>query len=347
MIPTNCKTLVITALFLETLTLPVRAANFDFEQIVIFGDSLSDTGNFYGATGGNFPSEPFFGDGRFSNGWVWVDYFAQDFGLNPTTFYGNSLTDPTDGINFAFGSAKSGESGIAGSFVPGFTTQINDYIEFLDGARANEEALYIIWSGSNDYLDPTNPVSNPEESIANLSNGINQLIDLGAQNFLIANLPNLGDTPVGNNFRDTLNSLTQEHNSLLTTEVTNLSNQANLFYFDANSLFAEFFSNPDKFGFRTDLDNPTREMLLESCTNVSVLNVPSIEDFEECINSDEYIYWDDQHPGTKTHEFIAEEVLKLFQADPQDPEPIDEPKNIIGLIALGIGLLGKIAQRKN
>ncbi len=57
MIPANCKTLVITALFIQTIALPVRAANFDVEQIVVFGDSLCDQGNFHSATRGNFPSD--------------------------------------------------------------------------------------------------------------------------------------------------------------------------------------------------------------------------------------------------------------------------------------------------
>ena len=42
------------------------------DNIIVFGDSLSDTGNAFEATGhGEPPSTPYF-DGRFSNGPVWV-----------------------------------------------------------------------------------------------------------------------------------------------------------------------------------------------------------------------------------------------------------------------------------
>jgi phospholipase/lecithinase/hemolysin len=39
--------------------------------VVVFGDSLSDAGNVYAATGNRFPPAPYSG-GRFTNGPVWV-----------------------------------------------------------------------------------------------------------------------------------------------------------------------------------------------------------------------------------------------------------------------------------
>ncbi len=39
-----------------------------FTQFVIFGDSLSDTGNSYIATGGALPAPPFYTVGRFTDG---------------------------------------------------------------------------------------------------------------------------------------------------------------------------------------------------------------------------------------------------------------------------------------
>jgi phospholipase/lecithinase/hemolysin len=56
------------------------AASVPFSRIVVFGDSLSDTGNFYHLTGGQLPPTPY-ANGRFSNGPLWVEYLADDLGM--------------------------------------------------------------------------------------------------------------------------------------------------------------------------------------------------------------------------------------------------------------------------
>ena len=47
-----------------------------FSGIVVFGDSLSDTGNFFLASGGAVAGPPYF-EGRFSDGPVWVEVLAE------------------------------------------------------------------------------------------------------------------------------------------------------------------------------------------------------------------------------------------------------------------------------
>jgi hypothetical protein len=46
------------------------------DNIIVFGDSLSDTGNAFEATGRREPPSPPYFAGRFSNGPVWVEDFA-------------------------------------------------------------------------------------------------------------------------------------------------------------------------------------------------------------------------------------------------------------------------------
>src|SRR5215469_5066295 len=50
------------------------------DNIIVFGDSLPDTGNAFEATGHREPASPPYFDGRFSNGPVWVEDFAASFG---------------------------------------------------------------------------------------------------------------------------------------------------------------------------------------------------------------------------------------------------------------------------
>ena len=52
------------------------------DALYAFGDSLSDVGNIFAATGGVGPGAPY-ANGQFSNGPVWVQDLAGDLGLAP------------------------------------------------------------------------------------------------------------------------------------------------------------------------------------------------------------------------------------------------------------------------
>ena len=71
--------------------------------IVSFGDSLSDVGNFYAATGGASPPAAYgYDSGRFTNGMNWVEYLAKDLGVAAPTASVNGGTD------YAYGGAMTG-----------------------------------------------------------------------------------------------------------------------------------------------------------------------------------------------------------------------------------------------
>jgi phospholipase/lecithinase/hemolysin len=53
-----------------------------YSAIYSFGDSLSDVGNGFIATGGAKPASPYV-NGQFSNGPVWVQDLATELGLSP------------------------------------------------------------------------------------------------------------------------------------------------------------------------------------------------------------------------------------------------------------------------
>src|SRR5690242_16448431 len=67
------------------------------KNIVIFGDSLSDTGNIYKKYFESIPSSPPYFKGRYSNGPVWVEYLA-------------NLYFPNNGashlLNYAYGGSQ-------------------------------------------------------------------------------------------------------------------------------------------------------------------------------------------------------------------------------------------------
>src|SRR5580698_2181168 len=77
----------------------VQAGSID--AIYAFGDSLTDVGNIYAATGGTTPGAPYV-NGQFTNGNVWVQDLATGLGvpsLKP------SLLGGTD---YAYGTAETG-----------------------------------------------------------------------------------------------------------------------------------------------------------------------------------------------------------------------------------------------
>ncbi|GAB1540507.1 hypothetical protein NUACC21_31760 [Scytonema sp. NUACC21] len=116
----------------------VTAQNYD--EISVFGDSFSDTGNVFNSTAGTIPPSPTYFNGRFSNGPVWVEYLALDLGLtfNPRT-------------NFAVGGATTGFDNIGQAGLPRLQQELNSFTAANKSAEPN--ALYILWAGTNDYLD--------------------------------------------------------------------------------------------------------------------------------------------------------------------------------------------------
>ena len=107
----------------------------------MFGDSLSDTGNLYRATGNLIPPPPYF-NGRLSNGPLWVEYLAPKLNL--------TYTPQT---NFAFAGATTGTLNTTLPIFPGLQQEVNQFTAL--NPVADPAALYIVWSGANDYLVDT------------------------------------------------------------------------------------------------------------------------------------------------------------------------------------------------
>lgn len=91
-----------------------ETSHLGFEGIVVFGDSLSDTGNFYYISGDTYPVSPPYYNGRFSNGPVWIETLAPLLGVD-ADFETSWLQYPTSADNFATGGANSGYDDIWGS----------------------------------------------------------------------------------------------------------------------------------------------------------------------------------------------------------------------------------------
>lgn len=175
-------------------SLPAMAG--PYSQMIVFGDSLSDTGNLSLVTGGTQPpaGQPYF-NGRFSDGPVWVETLAAGLGLA-------AMPSLAGGTNYAFAGARTGAS----STPPGLLAQAVG-MWGVANAVADPNALYVVVGGGNDMRDARSAFtgntaaddagrqSAAQAAVDNIFQTLGFLASRGAQHVLLANLPDLGFTP--------------------------------------------------------------------------------------------------------------------------------------------------------
>ena len=133
-----------------------------YDNLYVFGDSLSDTGNDIILTKAQRispaipPSESphrTYYKGRFSNGPVAVEYLWQsirgDSKASLTPFLSKKGLVLKGAINFAFGGSTSGYvNQTPGQFyVPGVLGQVDTFRKVLQGQRPPARTLYLVWTG--------------------------------------------------------------------------------------------------------------------------------------------------------------------------------------------------------
>jgi phospholipase/lecithinase/hemolysin len=275
------------AAVIVALAVPARAVwGQSFAQMVVFGDSLSDTGNVSNATFGISPGSNYF-NGRYSNGVLWHEVMAGSLGVSAAT------PSRTGGRNYAHGGVRTG-SGNTSFFpfsFPNVGTQIN---QFLGGGTPNANQIFTVLAGGNDFLD--NLSQNPSTIVTNLVNHVTALNNAGARFIVVPNLPLLGETPRYNTTasRTAYNNLTANFNAQLATALTNLDAQipAKIYQFDLADTFGQILSNPGSFG----LVNVTQRALVNGTV------VP---------NPDDYLFYDDVHPTRVGHRLLASGAFDL------------------------------------
>ena len=332
-----------TGFFLFYFMLPLKTMAANFTSMYVFGDSLEDPGNVFNVTGGLVPQSPPYFKGRFSNGPNWVDYLGQDLGLSPVPvtclpFLSPSqvpvtclpFVSPSQGINFAFGGATTGNTNtIPIPGLPGLDQEIQAFKGLIPVADSN--GLYVVYAGANDYLGGGE--TNPANPVSNLSAEITSLFNMGGRNFLIPNLPDLGNTPLGLSLGSAgsngLNFLSAGHNIGLSNAIDGLNKSLsgiNIIPVDVNGLVNEAIQG--KLGFTNVTD---------SClTNFNNQSLPDL-DFNICDNPDTYLFWDNLHPTTAANRLVADAALKAIEDNHKSvPEP-SENWGIFAIAALGVG----------
>ncbi|KAB8319327.1 SGNH/GDSL hydrolase family protein [Tolypothrix campylonemoides VB511288] len=334
------KELVTAGFALLSLTVPLKASAADFSQFVVFGDSLSDTGNLFNVTQGlptgPLPPDPPYFQGRFSNDKIWVDYLGDNLGLPPTTITDLIVqlrTTAPEGVNYAFGGSLSGQ----GNFlnvpgVPGVLEQVGSFTQpFLtNNQKVDPNGLYAVWGGANDYLFTQNP--DVTQTVKNVSDSVGLLAQAGAKNILVFNLPDLGKTPLVSATGNTnaFTTLTNNHNAALAAALGQLSNTpgVNIIPVDVDSLFNRVLANPSEFGFT----NVTAPCVVGDLVQGVLTSV--------CNNPNDFLFFDSVHPSSSAHKLVADTALASIRA-----KSVPERSTALSLLALGVGAAAML-QRK-
>jgi phospholipase/lecithinase/hemolysin len=259
--------MVFTALLIMT---PFAGAS-PYSNVFVYGDSLSDTGNIFAATGGTIPQSPPYYKGRFSNGILAPEYLANALHAPLTSFAWGSATT---------GIGASGDGGTQtslGAFgIPGMLLQVQGSLPAITPFASS--SLFVVWGGPDDFISGGSVAI----GVADMVGMVTGLQSLGATHILVPGMPDLGLTPAyyGNA------SATAFSFAFDQALQANLPKGAT--YFDTFGFMHLVVANPGAFGF-TDVTHPC----LDTVNNTI------------CSNPSQYLFWDDLHPTTAADRILA------------------------------------------
>lgn len=306
---------VLAALFF--LIPGVLRAQTAYTSIVIFGDSLSDTGNdaavskAYFTVAAQVPGAASnYADGRFTDGpatlpaavnyqGVWIEQLAGMLSSKPAVL--NSLAG---GTNYAYGYATTNTGTSSFVYPPpnsalafpvkNMGQQLSDYL--ATKPTITNKTLFVVWGGANDLLNATGATD--IINAATREAGIVQtLIANGATEIMVVNLPPLGLTPRFNASAATsvpATAAAQGYNQALAAGLAQIAASAptvHLYQLDTYTLFNTTVGPPMAAG---------------------LVNVTASSQGNTAVNPDTYLFWDDLHPTTYGHRILANAAYTLL-----------------------------------
>jgi phospholipase/lecithinase/hemolysin len=307
------------------------AANFSAEYV--FGDSLSDVGNVYLATGKTKPASPYV-NGQFSNGPLWVQDLAARLGLPALT---PSLAGGSD---YAFGHATTGSTSTNNSDVPNLEQQVGLFL--LGRPSVPSTALYTFSIGANDLfniLGGSTGGLTPQRAAAAAAQVVateaGDLAAAGAKDLVLFDVPDLGVTPqitalglpAASAAASALSAYFDEQVLLDLAPVE----AAGLTVFDLNTytLIDDAVKDPSEFGF-SNVTDPCWTGDFTGAGGSLCSTLPAVQDT--------YLFWDHVHPTAAGHLLVADAALSAMGL------PVPEPSTW-AMLLVGFGGLGFVGYR--
>lgn len=292
-----------------------------FEEIIAFGDSLTDVGNVAGLTEkGVAPViNGYYQETHFSDNVIWIEILADYWGLpqrTPGRGHSTSLPPQPKGNTWAWGGSEAALGSVQPSGVtepiPNLLKEVNQY---LSTNTPNEKTLYSIWSGADNLL--IGGKFGPKEAIhavKTVETSMLRLEEAGARHFLIFNLPKLGDTPSaqsgGRIDRIAADIYSDSYNRALKKTVKKLQKNP---HFSAKIYFVDTFKElvlvvdtvKDGKTYTPRLFVPGAPVAISNVTDEGLDYFNTNGTFPT-----NYLFWDDVHPTTQGHQVLAGLALK-------------------------------------
>lgn len=216
--------------------------------------------------------------------------------------------------------------------MPPLVKQVNLFAS-ATGGRAPSSGLYSVWIGSNDLYDIVGngilPVSQALADAAAAAGAetasIGRLTSLGARDFIVGLVPDLGQTPELTSSGAAASALgtavSAAYNAALLSGLQDLQAGTGITVavLDAYSLLDTAIADPSGYGFTNTTD--------------PCFTGTEISDGTVCANPDQYLFWDSVHPTA------AGQALIAAAAETAIPEPA-------ALAVLGFSLAGLAMVRR-
>jgi phospholipase/lecithinase/hemolysin len=276
----------------------VRPGSFQGSRVVVFGDSLSDTGALKRASLGFAPSNAYF-EGRFTNAKTWNELLADALGVPHESFaQGGAKVLGDDGTPLAI------------------HRQIRAFLAQRDARHPIDTALYVVWGGGNDYFQGADDAAAVAQG---LLDDARLLLDAGARDVLLLETLVLSALPGGVrgvSGRD-LDVRVAAHNAKLRNGVVALRAahpQARIALASPQRLRDEVFEHPADFGI---------EDVAGVCYGGGIAlweGGPS----DRCPDATKFFYFDHVHPTGRVHCAFAVAALEALVDVNILDAPIDE-----------------------
>jgi outer membrane autotransporter protein len=276
--------------------------------------------------------------GTFSNGQIWNQYLAEKQAIatsypTPLTKFEFELTKdlavqfgqsvpggdghlweyakpPADGqsLNYAVGGARYARTG--DDLLP--KLQIPHLLDQLEGfgtTSISKDTLIAVWLGGNDVFKILDSKSNVDpqtiltELKANMAKGLGKIYGAGGRNLLVPNAPDVSLTPAYKGHAKEATAATKLVNDAIASVVAEFKakhpgGELTVYTPDMTTVLDIVIRNPAAFGF----SNTTDECIMVEACRQDPKPVES-----------GYLFWDEVHPTTRAHAFIANYFATFWQ----------------------------------
>ncbi|GMH12332.1 hypothetical protein Nepgr_014173 [Nepenthes gracilis] len=354
MLPTTLLLPIVLLLHARTISITPCDASAGlpkFSAILVFGDSVVDSGNnnYYTPVwainradhppyGRGFPGQ--IPTGRFSNGKLVPDFLASSLGIKETVppFLDQNLSDKDIKTGVSFASGGSGYDNLT-AVKTGAIPMLNQveyfkkYIERLKGIVGEKEAkeiiktaLVVISAGSNDFIINfyDSPLRGTQFNISEYQDFIIQrfqsfvkeLLEFGCKTVIVSGIPPIGCLPLR------IAAKFKIHRTCLDDE----NSDAQSYNQKLEKLLPQLQASVQ--GSRLiyfDVFDPLLDMITHrerygfvetnrGCCGTGFFEAGSLCNLltPACSNASEFVFWDSVHPTESTYKYIHDCLLKLI-----------------------------------